>query len=50
MSAHPQMWLKSDTPHRLANTFQLSAYAPTISVPTISTSRLVDILDILSGK
>ena len=25
-SAHPQMWLRSDTPHRLANTFQLSAY------------------------
>ena len=26
MSAHPQMRLRSDTPHRLANTFQLSAY------------------------
>ena len=26
MSAHPQMWLRSDTPHRLANTFQLSVY------------------------
>ena len=26
MSAHPQMRLMSDTPHRLANTFQLSAY------------------------
>ena len=25
-SAHPQMRLRSDTPHRLANTFQLSAY------------------------
>ena len=26
MSAHPQMQLRSDTPHCLANTFQLSAY------------------------
>ena len=26
MSAHPQMRLRSDTPHRLANTSQLSAY------------------------
>ena len=26
MSAHPQMRLRSETPHRLANTFQLSAY------------------------
>ena len=26
MSAHPQMRFRSDTPHRLANTFQLSAY------------------------
>ena len=26
MSAHPQMQLRSDTPHRLANVFQLSAY------------------------
>ena len=26
MSAHPQMRLRSDTPHRLANMFQLSAY------------------------
>jgi hypothetical protein len=26
MSAHPQMQLRSDTPHHLANTFQLSAY------------------------
>ena len=26
MSAYPQMPLRSDTPHRLANTFQLSAY------------------------
>ena len=26
MSAHPQMQIRSDTPHRLANTFQLSAY------------------------
>ena len=25
-SAHPQMQLRSDTPHRLTNTFQLSAY------------------------
>ena len=26
MSGHPQMQLRSDTPHRLANAFQLSAY------------------------
>ena len=33
MSAHPQMRLRSDTPHRLANTFQLSAYDQSTSSP-----------------